>query len=527
MIKPKNRLVPKLIAIVGCLLLAGSCSSRPGGTLDDPLIAQKSMLDKDRFIEQSKSRATQDVPFGPTVDSSKDNSIRDSYRKQINREESLDYMMKSKDEAPAFPIDLNVENIDIRTLAKMLSRVTGMNLLVSDEATGLVTAQLNDVPWTNALDSVLQIKKLAKHVDTTSNIIRIHDQATVMALEDFDKKRRQTQQEALQLAKASEPMYTEIFKLFYTKPDEVKKMLEGVLGLGKEGAAVSEALRNTQPEITIDGRMNMIIVKARKSDMELISKVINEVDGRTKQVFIEAFIVEVEDDFEHQLGTRLGLEGDDTFVGYDGKRVNVRTAGLAGIVTDDPSLGNTTDTVSNLPIEGAFGGIGFLAGLGSSADLKLELTAMEAEGLTKVISNPRIFTLDNQEAIIFQGDEVPYETVSQEGTKIEFKEAGLRLAVTPTIVGDGNMMLTIAVNKDTVDTSVSNPPITKSEIRTSLVTKDQSTVVIGGIYSEDKATSKDKVPGLADIPVLGELFQRNAKQDNRRELMIFISPRIL
>ncbi len=513
-------------------VLAGSCAHHEKPAFKDPLIEQESLMDKGKFITQSGTRSEKDIGYGPMVDTSKDGTRHDKARKQINREESLDYVtMHGKDESPTFSIDLNVDNMDIRTFAQMFSRITGMNLLVSDEVQGSVTAQLNNVPWTSALDSVLQVKKMAKHVDDKSSIIRIHNQDTLMQLEEFDRKRRETQQQAMLLAKAAEPVYTEIFKLYYTKPDKAKIMLEGVLGIGgkdaKGAASSASSIPGAQAEITVDERMNQIIVKAHKAEMELISKVIKETDTRTKQVFIEAFIVEVSDDFQHALGARLGVDGSDVFVDNNGKPVNVRVGGVAGSIANGVTLGDSTGLASNLAVTTPFGGIGFLGGIGSSSQLKLELTAMEAQGLSKVISNPRVFTLDNQEAVIFQGDEVPYETVSQEGTQIQFKEAGLRLAVTPSIVGDGNMQLTIAVNKDTADTSKQNPPITKSEIRTSLVTRDQSIVVIGGIYSEGKTDSADQVPGLGDLPGIGHLFRRDSKKDTRKELMIFISPHVL
>ena len=149
------------------------------------------------------------------------------------------------------------------------------------------------------------------------------------------------------------------------------------------------------------------------------------------------------------------------------------------------------------------------------------------DSVSKIISNPRIFTLDNQTATIFQGTEVPYETVSADGTSIEFKSAGLNLEVTPTVVGDGNLMMQISLNKDTVDTSISNPPITSSSINTNLVTRDGSIVVIGGIYTQSKTDSEDKVPFFGDLPGAGKLFRRDGRTNERKELMIFIAPRII
>lgn len=207
-------------------------------------------------------------------------------------------------------------------------------------------------------------------------------------------------------------------------------------------------------------------------------------------------------------------------------RLNV--GGIAGGAPGSSlTLGAGNGSIGNLPASGATSGIGVLSDIGNATQLKIELTAMEQQGLSKVISNPKIFTLDNEEAIIFQGNEVPYETVSQEGTNIEFKEAGLRLAVTPTIVGDGNLLLTLQVNKDTVDLTQDNPPITKSEIQTNLVTKDGEIVVMGGIYSESETKDNERVPGLGELLGVGKLFSRDSRLDDRNELIIFIAPKVI
>ncbi|MCB2082123.1 MAG: type IV pilus secretin PilQ [Hyphomicrobiales bacterium] len=512
----------------GALLLLLGCgmSSHSPGVHKMTEAELKSLIDKDHFIANSTRRSKQDAKYGPVVSGKNDRELRANYRRQIAKDVPPDYASFQEDSAlMKLKLSMNVENINVRTMMAMLSEVSGVNVLVSDEVQGQVTAQLKDVPWPNALESVLQMKKLAKHVDRKANIIRIHDQDTVVKLEEFERTRLENLQRSIALEQASEPLYTEIFKLFYAKPGTVKGMLDNVLDASAANNA--SGLRNTNPDITVDERQNMLVVKARKEDMTTISRLIDELDTRTQQVFIEAFIVEVTDGFENAMGVRLGLDGNNSFRGADDKTFNTRVTGLAGVASSSVTAGDDGASLVNLPIARPFGGIGFLAGIGTAADLKVELTAMEAIGLTKVISNPRIFTLDNQEATIFQGDEVPYETVSQDGTKIEFKEAGLKLAVTPNVVGDGNLLMDIIVNKDTVDTTQPNPPITKSEIKTSLVSKNGEIVVIGGIYVESKADSSDKVPGLGDIPGAGKLFRSDSKSDDRRELMIFIAPRIL
>ena len=475
-------------------------------------------FDKGSFMEQSRIKSEEEFKYGPKAETTSRITEGERYRKLVNKEESFDYVDLAGLEKNNFKISVNVENMSIRDFCEMLSNITGMNILVSDEVQGTISAKLKDVYWTSMLDSILDTKKLAKHIDNKSNIIRIHDQTTVVQLEDFEQKRKENVQKSLMLKKASQPLYTEIFKLFYTKPEQIKTQIDSIL-TGK--SPVSDTMRNINPEVTVDTRKNLVVVKARKEDMDIIAKLITELDTRTQQIFIEAFIVEVEDGFEQAFGTRFGANYSKA-----GEEGVSQAAGVASTV-GTTGLGNATNSLSNLALANALGGVGVLANVGDSTTLKFELTAMETQGLSKVISNPRIFTLDNQEAIIFQGDEVPYETVSQDGTQIQFKEAGLKLAVTPQIIGDGNLQLNIQVNKDTVDTSLSNPPITKSEIKTNLVTKDGEIVVMGGIYTENDTKSRDKVPGIGDIPGLGHLFRRKSDENNRKELIIFIAPRVL
>lgn len=502
-----------LLLLVGCI--------RGEKTFEGKLIEPKMMLDQKQFIKESAKRMEVTSKYGPKITEIDETNIREESSTLISKEEARSYV-NMEDNGDVFPIDINVENVDIRTFTQMLSKMTGINFLVSDEVNGNVTAQLHDVPWTNVLDSVLNLKSLAKHVDNKANVIRIHSQEAIVKLEGFERQRREDMQKTIVLDRATEPFYTEVFKLFYSKPDKMKALLAEVLGISTTAATGGGPVS----QITIDTRMNQLIVKARKEDMEIAKKLIAKLDTRTKQIFIEAFIVEATDDFAAALGTRFG--GNFTqAAGYQNKSFNVRATGTAGTAGSAVAAGTNDATFSDLAAAGATSGIGLLAGIGDAVDLKLELSALENKGLSKVISNPRLFTLDNQEAIIFQGTQVPYSTTSADGTKIEFKDAGLRLAVTPSVVGDGNLMMAIAVNKDTVDLTAALPPITKSSINTNLVTKDGSIVVIGGIYTQTKSDSNDKVPGLGDIPVAGKLFRREANSNNRKELMIFIAPKII
>lgn len=524
-----------LSAIIFLALLTAGCMDAEKA-LEGNLIEKESLINNSQFIDESKQRADKVVEYGPDVADIDHSNIRKETNTLLNTEEVPNYEdLKDDGVGKIFPVDVNVENVDIRTFMQMLSRITNVNFLVSDEVSGTVTAQLEDVSWPNALDSVLSLKGLAKHVDNKANIIRIHDQGTLVSIENFERQRKQDLQKTAELARESEPLYTEAYKLFYTKPKDVKTILQGILGItdavgtAGAGAGAGGAQRITTAQITVDERVNQIIVKARRNDLDIIEKVIQKVDSRTKQVFIEAFVVEVNDDFEKRLGTTLGvdLEDDGYNNGIRSNTLNVRGNGLIGTPSSGVTSTGNTNSVSDFAVAGATSGIGGAIGLANLADLKLAITALERDQVSKVISNPRIFTLDNQEATIFQGTEVPYETVSADGTSIQFKSAGLNLSVTPKVVGDGNLMMSVSLNKDTVDTSQANPPITSSAIKTNLVTKDGSIVVIGGIYTQDKTDTEDKVPFFGDLPYAGKLFRRDGRSNARKELMIFLAPRII
>jgi type IV pilus assembly protein PilQ len=519
----------KLLPQILLLILLASCMKEEKA-LEGQLIETKSMIDSKQFIKEGKLRGKNTVEYGPKADDNAQAAARDMTDSVVDEEIAPNYdelQEKANGKSKVFPIDLNMENVDIRTFTQMMSRITGVNFLVSDEVTGTVTAKLQDVSWPNALDSVLSLKGFAKHVDNDANIIRIHSQSAVVQLENFERQRKTDLQKTAQLDKINEPMYTEIFKLFYTKPADVKTILQNVLGISATAAAPTDGSRNVTAQITVDERVNQLIVKARKDDLRIMKKLIAKIDSRTKQVFIEAFVVEVSDEFNKALGVQLGANAA-TSPGAKalGKLYNARLTGplgTTGTAVDETS----TATISDLGVANATSGVAALLGLGDTTDLRVALTALEKDDVSKIISNPRIFTLDNQEATIFQGDDIPYQTTSTSGTTTEFKKAGLNLTVKPTVVGDGNLMMSIQLNKDSADTSQKEPPISTSKIVTNMVTQDGSIVVIGGIYTQTKSDSTSKVPFFGDIPGAGKLFRNDSRGNKRKELMIFLAPKII
>ena len=494
-------------------------------------IEKKTLLEPEKFMKDRRDAVDRTVSLGPKikVDSELEAKIRNNERRQINKEERKNYINVSNRSGDVFPITINFENVSIQDMAAMFSEITGKNILVGDEVDGKVTAKLVNVPWDKALDSVLKTKKLAKHVDEEANIIRIHKQDVLVAQEEFDRKRIEDLQKTRDAQRAIEPIYTEIFRLYYTKATAIKSEIESVMG--SSGGSKSGPTDNSkQVKITIDDRLNSLIVQATKSELDLIARLIKEVDVRTKQILIEAFIVEATDEFSKELGAKFGFDAAD-LGNFDGDRYAVKGAGIAGTQSAgtassySSSTGLLSDNGVNLPL----GGIGFMLAT-TATNLKIELSASEKDGVTKVLSNPRVFTLDNEEAIVIQGDEIPYPSSADGGgTDYEFREAGVKLTVTPSIVGDGNVILKVKVEKNSPDYSKSNtaPAINKREITTTLLVKDNTIVVIGGVFTQTTVDATNKVPFFGDLPFIGSLFSYKKDSDLRKELLIFLAPRII
>ncbi|MBC8554367.1 MAG: type IV pilus secretin PilQ [Candidatus Brocadiales bacterium] len=490
------------------------------------------LLSPEQFVEANRGNVERSVSIGPKVDLTKEELIKTRQRRRINVEEPQNYIDINDNKERLFSVTANFENVEIRDVMSMLSEITEMNVLVGDEVEGKVTAHLIDVPWDVALDSILKIEGLAKHVDSDANIIRIHKQDILVAQEEYDRRRIEDLKKSIAAQRSVEPLYTEVFSLYYTEAKIVKGEIEGVLGGGSSSTEESGDTGGAGGvEITIDERLNSLIVKATEDELELIARLIGEIDIRTQQILIEAFIVEADDDFKKELGSRLGYNEADLFRS-EGSIVEVTdfTTAVSGITSGTAganSLSNTTGNLTNLAVTGPLGGVGFLLST-SDATLKAELTAMETEGLTKILSNPRVFTLNNQEAIIKQGWEIPYKTEAEGGgTDIEFKEAKIVLTVTPSIVGDGNIIMDVSIEKNDADETVENPPLETQEITTKLMVKDKTIVVIGGVRKRKTIDSVDKVPFFGDLPLVGGMFRHKKDQDKREELLVFLAPRII
>ena len=471
------------------------------------------LIDSETFIADKRQQVRSTANTGPVLDdvSVQRKLAKRTDRKQINKEErEVNVDVSSKN--IVFPITINFENISIKDMSILFSEVTGKNILIGDEVEGLVSAKLNNVPWDKALDSILKIKKLAKYVDDEANIIRIHSQEVLVAQEQYDLEIIQAMEKTKAAQNATVPLYTEIFKLYYTDASEVSTEIKSVIN-GTSSGDESASASASAIEITIDERLNYLIVKATKEDLDFIETIVTEIDVRIQQVLIEAFIVEASEDLGKALGASFGITDPN--------------AKIFGVMGDE-------DDTNTLAFLGATNNLGSITGnalgliLGTSTqNLAIALAASELKGVTKILSNPRVFTLDGQVAEIKQVDQIPYIRIEDGERTIELKEAGITLKVTPQIVGDGNIILSVEVEKSTVNTTLTNPPIATRTISTKLLIQDETIVVIGGVFTQSYKDSETKTPYFGDLPFIGNLFKKDEKTDVRKEILVFLAPTII
>ena len=502
-----------LVALTNCTSTGQFKKSKP--------FKHNTPLIKDNIKKSGQTEIAKTLEMGPKPifgDTTKLNK-----RKQISSQASRNYfIIPDKYANLKQRISLKFQNLDFKETMQLMGRIGEINILVGDEVAGAISAELVDVPWDKAFQAILDMKNYASDIDVTSNLIRVHSPETLTSQENYKSERAQAVKKKIEVEDSVEPIISEIFRLYYISPEQAKITISELFSAGTGENSYMPI------QITEEITTRSIIVRGKSSDLDMVDKVIKEIDVRTKQVLIEAFIVEANSDFERALGVRLG--------GYYQKYGNVAggvagtsSGSAAGTSLDDVgALGAATDSITNFPVTGATSGIGLLRKT-TTGVLKAEITALESIGLGKTISNPKIFTLDNQLATITQGEEIPYQTTSEGTTSTSFKEAALKLQVTPSIIGDGNVLLQIQVNNDTPNrtTGSDEPPINKMEIITKLLIADGDIVVIGGIKKNVIANSKQQTPGLGDMPVIGNLFKGKSKTDNLDELLIFIAPRVL
>ena len=509
-----------LVLIIG-IILSGCANSQFAKKYNKPFKHNTPLIKSNDITKAGKSEISKTLDMGPKPVEGDTRKL--GKRKKISSEAQRNYLIIS-DNFPLLKqrVTLKFKNLDFKETMQLMGKIGEINVLVGDEVAGVISAELIDVPWDKAFQALLDMKNYASDVDVSSNLIRVHSPETLTSQESYKSERAQAVKKKVELEDSVEPIFSEIFRLYYISPAQAKVTIEELFTQQSGDSSF------TPIQITEEVTTRSIIVRGKEKDLDVVDKVIKEIDIRTKQVLIEAFIVEANSDFERALGTRLGGYYQK-FGKVAGGVAGASTGSAAGASLDEAAgLGSATDSIANFPVTGATSGIGLLRKT-TTGVLKAEITALESMGMGKTISNPKVFTLDNQLATVTQGEEIPYQTTSDGTTSTSFKEAALKLEVTPSIIGDGNVLLTIKVNNDTPNRAAASdePPINKMEIVTKLLVADGDIVVIGGIKKNVQSNSKNQTPGIGNMPVIGNLFKGKANSDNLDELLVFIAPRIL
>ncbi len=516
-----------ILSILVLMLFLTSCATKKLEPTSRHIKDKDPIVKPSDIIVEGQKSIKEKVKYGPKpYDTEFDPKA--NKRKTITTEQVRNYVtVPSEYEDLKQIIDINFNGVDFRDAMGALAEIGDINIIVGEEVSGTVTAKLNNVAWDVAFQTLLDMKTLGADVDVAKKIIRVHTPEKLTAQETLKSSRAEVLKKKIQLEDTVEPILAEIFRLYYISPSEAKTTLENLF---KAQTAAGNEVTSTINNITIteESMTRSIIVRGRKPDLDVIDAVLKEIDVKTQQVLIEAFIVDASSKFAKELGARVGgssvsdrgNEGTTTISGITG-------GGNAATTAADIALGSVAGTISNQGITGT-SGIGILKQVGARA-LKLELEALEQLDYNRVLSQPSVFTLNNQEATITQGTQIPYQTTSDGTTTTEFKEAALALTVTPSIIGDGNVLLDIKVNNDSPDTSLGTdePSITTNEIVTKLLVSDGDIVVIGGIKKNTMYTKRSGTPGVSRVPVVGNLFKNKQEKDDLTELLIFIAPRVV
>ena len=411
-------------------------------------------------------------------------------------------------------LSLNFQNVDVRRLLQVIGEFTGMNMVVSDSVQGAITLILKDVPWDQALDIIMQQRGL--DMRKNGNVILIAPREEIATKEklDFESK--------AQIGDL-EPLRTESFQLNYQKAEAIQKLLTDANQrmLSKRGSAV------------VDARTNILFVQDTSGRLEDVRQLIAKVDLTVRQVMIEARIVEAGDSFSKNLGIRLSTGATTRTVDATTGAVtvtNTKDLGYINVPTQTATIG-----ALNLPATPRAGSAGtFALSLYNSVFtrfLNAEISALEADGRGKIISSPRVMTANQVDAIIEQGVEIPYQSATSSGaTSVSFRKANLSLKVKPQITPDGKITLTLDINKDSPNTRLSTGAgvaIDTKHVKTEVLVENGGTVVIGGIYTQETRDNTQRIPFFGDLPYIGWLFKNREWIDDKTELLVFITPKIV
>jgi type IV pilus assembly protein PilQ len=424
-------------------------------------------------------------------------------------------------------VTFTFQDIPVRSVLSLIADVAELNIVVADNVTGNITLRLTNVPWDQALDIVLDARNLDKR--SNGNVIWIAPTADIA-------NREQELLQAIQDRQELEPLQTAMISVSYATADSLRTLIEESSSTSNE----DEGLLSDRGSVTIDERTNTLLVTDTADRIAEIQRLVTELDHPVRQVQIESRIVVASSDFSHELGVRFGVtsfhEGNNLLYtagdGAGADLVNPVTNPRQDGLYDIPGIESRYNV--NLPASNSNAGTLGIAFLTGNFLIDLELSALEAEGEGEVISTPRIVTANQHEAFIQQGVEIPYEEATSSGaTSVSFKEAVLELRTTPLITPDNRIQLELEVKQDTVGEVFqtarggSVPSIDTRELQTSVLVNNGETVVLGGIFQDERNRTHDRVPYLSSIPGIGNLFKRRANENKKRELLIFVTPTIV
>lgn len=407
-------------------------------------------------------------------------------------------------------ISLNFQNIQVRAVLQLMAEFTGINMVVSDRVMGNITLNLNDIPWDQALDIILTTRSLSQRKIGSIMLI-----APAEEIVEREKKELEARREDSQMV----PLHSEFLQINYAKASDIATLLKD-----KETSFLS-----SRGSLGVDARTNILWIQDSNSRIDKIKKLVKQLDIPVQQVLIEARLVNVTKDFAEDLGIRFGVS-KPTFLSGALKKANQVLPNAASV--EEISLADRLNfDLASLPLSTSPTSVGIaLAKLGDGILLDLELSALESEGRGEVISSPRLITINQQAAVIESGEEIPYQEATSGGaTAVAFKKAVLSLKVTPQITPDNKILMDLKINQDIPSPKVFNgvPTIITKEIQTNVLVNNGQTIVLGGIYKQDKNNEINRIPFLGDLPVVGALFRNQSTSIKNEELLIFITPRII
>jgi type IV pilus assembly protein PilQ len=403
-------------------------------------------------------------------------------------------------------MSLHLKDADIKDVLRSFAQISGLNIVVQPGVSGTVTVELDSVPWDQALEMILKVNGLGMQLE--GNVLRIAPRATL-------QQEAEQEQQLLRAQALSVPLRTVMRRISYADAGSIAQVL-----LRRGGPGAGGSLMSDRGSITVDGRTNTLIIKELPAYMDTVIAVIENLDTPEPQVMIEARIVETTKRFSRSLGVAWGFNG-----------------------VADAQHGNTTGLIFPNNVSGD-GGVNLLTGgsngflnidMGNILDtfrLNAQLQVAEAEGLINVLSAPKVATLNNNSADIQSGLQIPIQTVANNTVTVQFVNATLHLSVTPHVTAEGTVLMDINVQKREPQLAfavvgATNAPIATKEAKTRVIVRDGGTTVIGGIYKVSTDQGEDRVPGLANIPLIGHLFRNHRRNDENEELLIFITPRVI